>query len=331
MNLTTKDEILSRFLKANDEPISGQQLADEFGISRTAIWKHLQTLQEDGYTFETIKKKGYLLTKKPDRVDPARISSFLATSRLGRTIHYYEECTSTQTIAHELVRNGASDGTVIVAESQTDGKGRMARPWESTKGKGIWMTIIIRPNVLPHQAPQFTLIAAVAVVNAIRSLHKLINPEIKWPNDILIGGKKSTGILTEMIAEMDGVQALLIGIGINVNQQIEDFPMELQNIATSLSIEAKEKIDRAELIAATLKYLEKYIDLYLKTGFEPIKTLWEEFSGTIGKKIKATTLREVIEGIAIGITADGVLEVKVDNGEIKRIYSADIEIEKPRN
>ena len=329
MNLTTKDEILSRFLNANNEPISGQQLADEFGISRTAIWKHLQTLQDEGYTFETIKKKGYLLTTTPDRVDPARITSYLETARLGHTIRYFEEITSTQTFAHELVRNGAKDGTVVVAESQSAGKGRMARPWESTKGKGIWMTIIIRPNVLPHQAPQFTLIAAVAVVNAIKSLHKSINPEIKWPNDILIDGKKCTGILTEMIAEMDGVQALLIGIGINVNQQKEDFPEELQNIATSLSIEANEKLNRAKLIATTLKYLEKYIDLYLQVGFEPIKTLWEEFSGTIGKRIKATTLREVVEGMAIGITSDGVLEVKVDDGEIKRIYSADIEIEKP--
>ncbi|KGR79528.1 biotin--[acetyl-CoA-carboxylase] ligase [Ureibacillus manganicus] len=329
MNLTTKDELLSRFLKANNEPISGQQLAEEFGMSRTAIWKHLQTLQEEGYTFETIKKKGYILTSKPDRVDPARISSFLKTARLGKQVHYYDECTSTQTIAHELVRNGVEDGTIVVAESQTEGKGRMARHWESTKGKGIWMTIIIRPKILPHQAPQFTLIAAVSVVNAIRSLGKSISPEIKWPNDILLNGKKCTGILTEMIAEMDGVQALLIGIGINVNQKLEDFPDELKDIATSLAIEADEKIERAELIAAILQYLEKYTDVYLKLGFEPIKVLWEEFSGTIGKKIKATTLREVIEGTAIGITEDGVLEVKLDNNEIKRIYSADIEIEKP--
>lgn len=327
MNLTTKDELLSRFLKADNEPLSGQQLADEFGISRTAIWKHLQTLQDEGYTFETIKKKGYVLTSKPDRVDPARISSYLTTTRLGHHVHYYDEVTSTQTIAHELVRNGAVDGTVVVAETQTAGKGRMARPWESTKGKGIWMTVIIRPNILPHQAPQFTLIAAVAVVNAISSLYESIQPEIKWPNDILLNGKKCTGILTEMIAEMDGVQALLIGIGINVNQQLEDFPDELKDIATSLSIEANDQLDRAELIAKILHYLEKYSDIYLDHGFEPIKTLWEEFSGTIGKKIKATTLREVVEGTAIGITEDGVLEIRIDDGEIKRIYSADIEIE----
>jgi BirA family transcriptional regulator, biotin operon repressor / biotin---[acetyl-CoA-carboxylase] ligase len=331
MNLTMKDEILSRFLKSNNEPISGQQLADEFGMSRTAIWKHLQNIQEDGYTFETIKKKGYVLTSKPDRIDPARIFSYLKTKRFGHSISYFEECTSTQDIAHEIASEGAEDGTLIVAESQSAGKGRMARPWESTKVKGIWMTLIIRPNVLPQQAPQFTLIAAVAVVNAIRSICPDIHPEIKWPNDILINGKKCTGILTEMIAEMDRVKALLIGIGINVNQQVDDFPDELQSIATSLSIESQHEIERAELIAAILYNLEKYSDIYIQHGFQPIKTLWEEFSGTIGKRIKATTLRETIEGIAVGITEDGVLELKEDNGQIRHIYSADIELEKDIN
>nr|WP_106784720.1 biotin--[acetyl-CoA-carboxylase] ligase [Lysinibacillus timonensis] len=327
MNLTMKDTILKRFLEANDQPLSGQQLATDFGISRTAIWKHLQTLQEEGYEFETIKKKGYLLISKPDRVDPARISSYLTTNRLGRSIHYLEECTSTQTIGHEMVRDHVADGTVVIAESQSNGKGRMARHWESTKGKGIWMTVIIRPNILPHQAPQFTLVAAVAVVNAIKSLYKNIHPEIKWPNDILLNGKKCTGILTEMIAEMDGVQALLIGIGVNVNQTLKDFPEELLDIATSLSIEQGEVLNRAELIASILNYLELYTDLYLEKGFPPIKTLWEEGSGTIGKRIKATTLNEVIEGVAISITEEGILEVRNDFGEIKRIYSADIEIE----
>lgn len=326
MSLTTKDEILRRFLLANHEPLSGQQLADDLGISRTAIWKHLQALQEDGYKFETIKKKGYILIERPERVDAARITSFLETKRYGQAIHYLNECTSTQTIAHELVRNGALDGTLVIAETQTNGKGRMARHWESTGGKGIWMTLIIRPNVMPQQAPQFTLVTAVAVVNAMKSLYKDFKPVIKWPNDILINGRKCTGILTEMIAEIDRVQALLIGIGINVNQDLSDFPQELRSIATSVSLEEKKEIDRAELIATILKYLEHYSDQYIKDGFVPIKKLWEEASGTIGKRIKATTLTEVIEGKAIGITEEGVLEIQLDNGEIKSIYSADIEV-----
>ncbi|HWK24714.1 MAG TPA: biotin--[acetyl-CoA-carboxylase] ligase [Ureibacillus sp.] len=326
MTLSMKDKILKRFLLASGEPISGQYLAEEMGISRTAVWKHLQSLQEEGYSFETIKKKGYLLTNKPDRVDAASISSYLTTERFGHNIHYYDECATTQTIAHELARNGAPDGTVVIAETQTDGKGRMSRPWESTKGKGIWMTVIIKPDVLPHQAPQFTLVAAVSIVNALKSLYKEFTPVIKWPNDILVNGMKCTGILTEMIAEMDRVQALLVGIGINVNQQKEDFPEELQSIATSLSIEENKLLNRAELVATILSFLENYSDLYITRGFGPIKKLWEDASGTIGKEIKATTLTEVIQGKAIGITESGVLEIQLDSGEIRSIYSADIEL-----
>lgn len=322
-----KDEILKRFLEAEGTPISGQKLAEELGISRTAIWKHLQTLQEEGYKFETLKKRGYVLVGSPDQVDPARISSFLNTKRFGQQIHYVKECTSTQKLAHNLVEDGAVDGTVVISESQTDGKGRMARKWESTEGKGIWMTVILRPMLLPHQAPQITLVAAVSVVNAMKSLYKNFTPTIKWPNDILINGRKCTGILTEMIAEVDQVKALLVGIGINVNQQLEDFPGELQDIATSLSIEEKKKLERAELVAQTLNYFEQYTDLYLSKGFAPIKALWEEASNTIGKNIKAVTINETIEGKAIGITEEGVLEIKLPNGEIKKIYSADIQLD----
>lgn len=327
MNLSMKDKILKRFLLAEGNPISGQQLADELGVSRTAIWKHLQTLQDEGYEFETIKKKGYRLITEPDRVDVAKISSFLKTKRFGQSIHYFDEIESTQIIAHQLAREGAIDGTIVIAEEQTAGKGRMQRPWDSAKGKGIWMTIIVRPDLLPHQAPQYTLVTAVSVVMAMKSLYQNFTPEIKWPNDILINGRKCVGILTEMLAEMDRVEGLLVGVGINTNQGPSDFPEELKDIATSIAIEEGSKVNRAELVAEILKYLEMYTDEYVENGFKSIKQLWVEHSGTIGKRIKATTLREVIEGLAIGITDDGVLEIQLDNGEIKKVYSADIEIQ----
>lgn len=327
MNLSMKDKILKRFLLAEGNPISGQQLADELGVSRTAIWKHLQTLQDEGYEFETIKKKGYRLITEPDRVDVAKISSFLKTKRFGQSIHYFDEIESTQIIAHQLAREGAIDGTIVIAEEQTAGKGRMQRPWDSAKGKGIWMTIIVRPDLLPHQAPQYTLVTAVSVVMAMKSLYQNFTPEIKWPNDILINGRKCVGILTEMLAEMDRVEGLLVGVGINTNQGPSDFPEELKDIATSIAIEEGSKVNRAELVAEILKYLEMYTDEYVENGFKSIKQLWVEHSGTIGKRIKATTLREVIEGLAIGITDDGVLEIQLDHGEIKKVYSADIEIQ----
>lgn len=321
-----KDKVIQRFLQASDEPISGQQLADEFGVSRTAIWKHIQLLQEEGYVFETVKKKGYLLTEIPDRIDLAQLKSFLNTKRYGQQVHFYDEVESTQLIAHELVRNGAPDGTIVIADTQTAGRGRMQRPWDSAKGKGIWMTVIIRPDILPHQAPQFTLVTAVAVVNTVKAMFKHVTPEIKWPNDILINGLKTTGILTEMVAETDRVQALLIGIGINVNHEKDDFPEALQSIATSLALEEGKPINRVLFVANLLYFLEHYSDRYVKHGFGLIKQLWEESSGTIGKQVKATTLREVIEGEAIGITEHGVLQIRRADGEIVGVYSADIEL-----
>lgn len=326
MNLTMKDEILQRFLNAQGEPISGQQMADDFNVSRTAIWKHMQSLQQEGYVFETVKKRGYKLISVPDKVDLGQLKQFLTTKRYGQQVHYFETVDSTQLVAHELVRQGAPDGTLVIAEEQTAGRGRMMREWNSSKGKGIWMTIIIRPEIAPHQAPQFTLVTAVAVVNAMKALFKNFTPEIKWPNDILVNGKKTTGILTEMIAEADRIQALLIGIGINVNQQLEDFPEEIQSIATSLAIEEGQSIERVHLVASVLDYLEQYSEQYVQHGFSKIKTLWEESSGTIGKQVKATTLTEVIEGEAISITDTGVLEIRQANGVVKGVYSADIEL-----
>ncbi|WP_042478018.1 biotin--[acetyl-CoA-carboxylase] ligase [Bacillus ndiopicus] len=321
-----KDKILQRFLAADGEPISGQQLADELLVSRTAIWKHMQALQQDGYTFEVVKKKGYKLLAKSNKLDEMQIAAHLTTARYGHKIHHYDEVDSTQILAHEFIRNGAADGTVIIAEKQTAGRGRMQRPWDSAEGHGVWMTTIIRPNVLPHQAPQFTLVTAVALVHAISDVCQNFKPSIKWPNDILINGKKCAGILTEMVAEADRIQALLVGTGINVNQQQEDFPEELHSIATSMAIEEGQKIDRAVFVAKFLGHLEHFNDIYVKEGFAPIKTLWEAASGTIGKHVRATTLREVIEGQAIGITEAGVLEIRTANGEIKSVYSADIEV-----
>ena len=268
-----KDKIIKQLLASNGEAVSGQKLADEFNVSRTAIWKHMKALEEEGYSFETIKKKGYVLTGVPNTVTAAQIKAELATTTkdFRQEIYYYDVVDSTQTVAHRLVQEGAKHGTVVISEEQTAGKGRMMRPWESTRRKGIWMTIILRPDIPPHRAPQFTLVTAVAVVNTMKAMLNISDPQIKWPNDILINGKKCTGILTEMQAESDVVQALLIGVGINVNQDEEDFPEELRSIATSLKIEEGEEIDRPALIANFLYFLEHYSNMYVKNGFGRIR------------------------------------------------------------
>ena len=325
MNISIKEKILSQLINAKGEPVSGQKLADELHISRTMIWKHLKSIEEDGYVIEAIKKKGYVLQSIPDLVIPEQIIPNLKTKQLGRTIEYYTTCESTQIIAADKAREGAPHGTVVIAEEQTDGRGRLDRSWNSTANKGIWMSVIIRPAISPQFAAQFTLVSAVAITQAIQEVTNL-TPEIKWPNDILINGKKVTGILTELQADMDIVHSIIIGIGVNVNQELSAFEESIQKTATSLKIENGEEIDRSLLVAKILYYLEKYGELYVENGFKPIKILWESHNCTIGKRIRATTLQETLEGVALGITNDGVLEIKLDSGEIRGVYSADIHL-----
>ncbi len=334
MKSSTKDDILTLLLKQTGQPLSGQQIADELGVSRTAIWKHIQRLQQEGFVIDTVKKHGYILHRSAfDQLTQSEVASFLKTKEFGRALHLYDEVESTQLIAHSLVAEGAASGTVVVAESQTVGRGRMMREWDSARKKGLWFTVIVRPDCLPHEAPQFTLIAAVAIVNAVKSMYPALNPQIKWPNDILIGRRKCTGILTEMIAETDRISALLIGIGINVNQELADFPDSLHSIATSLKMALEDtgageqiEVNRAALLAEILLYLENYSELYLKHGFARIKPLWEEASCTIGNQVRATTLREVIVGKALAITDTGVLQIEKEDGTIAEVYSADVEL-----
>lgn len=324
MTTTVKDKVLERLFASNGEPISGQLLADELGVSRTAIWKYIKEFEEEGYEIGSIRKKGYYLISVPDVVTEAKIKKYLTTNRFGQKVSYYEACPSTQPIAHEMAQNGAVEGTVVVAETQLGGKGRMARPWASTAYKGIWMSVITRPTLAPQEAPQMTLVAAVAITRAIEEVTSM-TPQIKWPNDLLLNGKKITGILTELQADPDLVKSIIIGIGINVNQDKADFPEELSTIATSLKIEKGEAINRAKLIATVLKYLEQYTDLYVSNGFKPIKLLWESYANTIGKHVRAVMLKETVEGKAIGITEEGMLELQLADGTIRGIYSGDIE------
>ena len=215
----------------------------------------------------------------------------------------------------------------MVAEEQTNGRGRLTRHWHSPKFTGIWMSIVLRPKLPPFKAPQFTLITAVAVVQAIEQLCDL-QPEIKWPNDILIKGKKVTGILTELQADSDKIHSIIIGIGINVNQTREDFPEELHSVATSIAIENGGKLSRSILIQQILANLEKYYQIYLEKGFAPLSYYGKAMAISIGKDIIARTVNEVIAGKAIGISDEGVLKIQDKNGVIHDIYSADIEVGK---
>lgn len=318
-----RKELLNAFSKSEGSFISGQALADILGCSRTAVWKHIDELRKAGFEVEAVRKKGYRLLEKPDKLSENEVRIGLETKVLGQHIIHFESIDSTQKVAQQAAYDSCPEGTVILAEEQTKGRGRMARPWHSKKSDGIWMSIVLKPKLPPQKAPQFTLIAAVAVVQAIEETAGL-SPEIKWPNDILLNGKKITGILTELQAESDTINALIIGIGVNVNQ--EDFPEELAGIATSLAIEKGEHISRVKLVQSILRYLEKYYGIYMEQGFGPLKLLWESYALSIGKRIIARTLSGEVAGTALGITSDGILRVMDDLGTVHDIYSADIEL-----
>lgn len=325
MQSELRKELLDAFTNAGDSFLSGQYIAELIGCSRTAVWKHIEELRKDGFQLEAVRRKGYRIVKTPETIIPDEIRLGLRTKFVGQNLHYEESVESTQKIAHRLAYEGAKTGTVVIAEEQVSGRGRMDRKWYSPKHTGIWMSLIIRPAISLSKAPQLTLLAAVSIVQAIEEVTGL-SPDIKWPNDILINGKKVTGILTELQAEADRINSIIIGVGMNVNQLQEDLPSELQTVASSLAIETGRKIARAELIRSIFSHFEKMYELYLAEGFYPIKLLWESYAISIGKQIKARTLTATIEGKAIGITEDGVLQLEDASGHIHHIYSADIEI-----
>ncbi|MCA1039830.1 biotin--[acetyl-CoA-carboxylase] ligase [Bacillus infantis] len=326
MQSELRKKLLAAFTESKGEYLSGQYLADLIGCSRTAVWKHIEELRREGFELEAVRRKGYRIVKTTEKVTADEIRLGMKTSLLGTEIHYEESVDSTQKIAHRLAYDDAPEGTIVVAEEQLNGRGRMDRKWHSPKYTGIWMSVILRPEIPLPRAPQLTLLAAVAVVQSIEECTAL-SPQIKWPNDILIGGKKVTGILTELQAEADRIFSIIIGIGINVNQQLEDYPEELRGTATSLAIEKGGNLSRAELIRVVLQKLENLYKLYMEKGFYPIRLLWESYAVSIGKQITARTISGSISGKALGITEEGVLRIEDEAGEIHHVYSADIELD----
>lgn len=321
-----RKQLLDAFTNNKDEYLSGQYLAELIGCSRTAVWKHIEELRKEGFELEAVRRKGYRIVKTTENVSADEIRLGLKTEFLGQFIHYEESVPSTQKIAHRLAYDDAPEGTVVIAEEQVGGRGRMDRVWHSPKYTGIWMSMILRPKIPLPKAPQLTLLTAVAVVQAIEELTPL-SPQIKWPNDILVNGKKVTGILTELQAEADRIISIIIGIGINVNQKLEDYPEDLQSIATSLSIESGQQINRAALTRSVFHHLENLYKIYLEKGFFPIKLLWESYAISIGKTLTARTLSGNIHGKALGITDDGVLKIEDSEGTVHQVYSADIELD----
>ncbi|WP_018933733.1 biotin--[acetyl-CoA-carboxylase] ligase [Gracilibacillus lacisalsi] len=323
MTNNKRHELISILAEQEDRYISGQALSEKLDVSRTAIWKHINELKKDGYQFDSVPKKGYRLVSKPEQLNESTIKWGLETDWLGKRIDFRQELASTQDLAHALARKGAEHGTVVTTSKQLSGRGRMDRRWVSDHDGGIWMSIILRPSIPPHQASQMTLFVAVTLVETLERItgQKI---QIKWPNDLFIDGRKISGILTEMQAELEAIQYLIIGFGINVNQLSTDFPEELKEKSTSLRIASGQEWNLREMIQDILQDFELAYQSYLQTGFEPIKAKWLKHAYKLKEKIHVKTNQEEYNATVNGITDDGALVVLKDNQDERVIYSAEI-------
>ncbi len=322
---STRNKLIDLLVEGSkqEEFISGQLLSEKLNISRSAIWKHMNELKKDGYIIEGISRKGYKIISYPNKLSENTIKWGLETEWLGHHIIHKESVSSTQKLAHIAALDGAEHGTIVIADEQTGGKGRSDRSFHSKKDEGIWMSILLRPDILPYEAPQLTLLTATILAQVIDQ-YEGIQPQIKWPNDILINGKKIAGILTEMQAEQDKVLYVVIGIGINVNQKIESFPKDIQSRVTSLGIEKNGNIDMIKLIQNIIESFEEKFDLYLEHGFPNVKTTWEKYGFRINEQLEIKTSRETWLGKFLGIAEDGALLAERDSGVTEKIYSAEI-------
>ena len=313
-----KEEIL-RLLRSADGYISGQELCNRFGVSRTAVWKAINQLKEAGYEIEAQQNKGYRLMAAPDLMTEAEIKSLMHTEWVAKEVLYFDTIDSTNTKAQELAEKGYQSGTLVVADKQESGKGRRGRSWVSPSGTGIFMTLMIKPDINPNNASMLTLVAALAVAKAITSVTGE-EALIKWPNDIVVNGKKVCGILTEMNAQFDYINHIVVGIGINVHN--ESFPEEISQMASSLMIEAGGKrFHRAQIIAETMSYFEQYYDTFLKTqDLSALVREYDELLVNMNKAVRVLDPKEPFDGKAMGITSKG--ELIVDTWESRKLVSS---------
>ena len=312
-----KSEILEA-LRETDGYVSGQDLCNKFGVSRTAVWKAIKQLKEAGYEIEAVPNKGYHIVSAPDLMNKVELESIRNTTWAGQEIYYYDVTDSTNIRAKELAEEGHPSGTLVVADRQEAGRGRRGRSWDSPPGTGIFMTLLLKPDMNPNHASMLTLVAAMAVARAIS---KCANTEalIKWPNDIVIGGKKICGILTEMSAQFDFINHIVIGIGINVHN--EHFPEEIAETAGSILLQTGKRIRRAELIEQILEQFEHYYAIFMET--EDLSGLVKEYNFILvnmNKSVRVLDPKEPFEGKAMGITKKG--ELIVDTWESRKMVSS---------
>jgi BirA family biotin operon repressor/biotin-[acetyl-CoA-carboxylase] ligase len=320
-----KEKILNSLRLSCSGFISGEELARKCGISRTMVWKHIKALEREGFGIEAVPSQGYRITSTPDILRPEDVRHGRGTKVIGKEIHFFQEVTSTNILAMELAADGAPEGTVVIAEMQTSGKGRLGRKWISPKGN-IYFSVVLRPNIPIHKAPLITLMGAVAVAEAIRTTYGL-EAGIKWPNDILVSGKKVSGLLTEMSAEQDRIRHIVLGIGVDVNMEMDELPPDVYSLTTTLAAEVGAKINRTALLQQVLRDLERWYQKFLGNEKDVLNE-WKKLNMTVGNRITVSGAGEALDGLAQGVDNDGRLIVRLDDGAIRMVAAGDVTIVK---
>lgn len=318
-----KTRILKELKEAGDY-ISGQELCEKLNVSRTAVWKHIKALKEEGYEIDSVTKRGYRLVTCPDLITQEAVSSNLNSQWLGKDLRFYDTIDSTNLEVRRLAEAGAEHGLTVIAEEQVSGKGRRGRSWLGKAGTGIWMSFLLKPEIALENSSMLTLITALAVGKAINEVTN-VSCGIKWPNDLIVNGKKVCGILTELSAQMDELNYIVVGLGINVN--MEEFPDDLKDKATSLQIETGKRVYRAPLAAKVLEYFEKYYEQFIQT--EDLSTFKDEYNHLLvhmNQKIRVIRGSKETIYTSHGINERGELLAETASGTIEPILSGEVSV-----
>ncbi len=315
--------ILQLLLEAYPDPVSGEHMANALEVSRSAVWKRIRALEQAGLEISGKQNSGYRLDRWPNLMLPELLQHFRRALTLGEPVYYQQTIDSTNTWAKQLAQKGAAGGTLVVAEEQTGGRGRRGRHWLSAAGSGIFSSLILRPSLPPERIPLLTLTAGIALVQAVRS-HGLTDAWLKWPNDVWVGSKKLAGILAEMAGQLDQVDWVVLGMGVNTHQR--DFADELATVATSYLKETGQEVQRAQLLCDTLYNLEQLLPLLQQSSLDELLELWQDYDRLIGHPVRAITPSGTINGQAEGITENGALVLRLTDGSEQTILAGDVSL-----
>ena len=321
--MAVREDILKAILMSGEQGISGETLCASCGISRAAVWKHIKALEALGYIIEGKTGRGYRILSIPDRIDGALLDVNLKTQTLGRVCRCLDQVDSTNRAVKRWAMEGAPHGALVVADEQSEGRGRKGRVWQSPKGEGLWFSLLLRPKVKPEQVQSITLLMAVAVAQAVERCCPGLYPKIKWPNDVLVNGRKLCGILTELSADMDGIDYVVPGIGINCQQQA--FPEPLSDTATSLKMEGY-NVRRMTLCAEVMNAAEALLEAWEQGHFAAIASAYRQRMAFLNEKVTLTLPDQQMTGEICGVNDEGHLLLRDEEGQIHQVFSGEVTV-----